>query len=115
MIGVLVGDENRVEGLGSDAGGIEALEGLPAGEARVNEKTGPLAGDQGAVAGARGRENRDGDDGVTLLSSMIAANWCLQGTHENRQKCFGRMNLWVHLAADTRRWTQINRFYSLSA
>ncbi len=62
MIGVFVGDENRVEGLWGDARGMEPLEGLPAAQARVNEKTGPLAGDQGAVAGARGRENRDGDD-----------------------------------------------------
>jgi hypothetical protein len=53
VVGVFVGDENRVERFGSDAGGIEALEGLPAAQARVNEKTGPLAGDQGAVAGAR--------------------------------------------------------------
>jgi hypothetical protein len=67
VIGVFVGDENRVQGFGGDAGGVEALEGLFAGEARVNEETGPLAGDQGAVAGARRRKNRDGDDGVTLL------------------------------------------------
>ena len=62
VVGVLVGDENRGERLGVDARGVETLEGFFAGEARVDEETGPLRGDQGGVAGARGRENRDFDD-----------------------------------------------------
>jgi hypothetical protein len=53
VIGVFVCDENRVERFGRDAGGVEAFEGFFAAEACVNQKTGPLTGDQGGVAGAR--------------------------------------------------------------
>ena len=52
MVRMLVGDENRGEGFGVVSGGVEALEGLFAGEARVDQKTGPLSRDQRGIAGA---------------------------------------------------------------
>ena len=59
MIGMFVRDQNRGEGLGVVAGGLEALEGFLAGQAGIDQKTGPLGGDQRGIAGARRRENRN--------------------------------------------------------
>jgi len=57
MIGMLMGDENRGQGFGSVAGGMETPEGFFAGETGVDQDTGPLRGNEGRIAGARRREN----------------------------------------------------------
>jgi len=63
MIGMLMGDENRGQGFGSVAGGMETPEGFFAGETGVDQDTGPLRGNEGRIAGARRRENRNLYDG----------------------------------------------------
>jgi hypothetical protein len=52
MIGMLMGDENCGERFGGAAGGVETLEGFLAGEAGVDQETGPLSRDQRGIAGA---------------------------------------------------------------
>jgi hypothetical protein len=59
MVGMFVGDQDCGEGFGVVAGGMETVEGLLAGQAGIDEKTGPLRGDQRGIAGARRRENRN--------------------------------------------------------
>ena len=59
VIGVLVGDEYAVERFEVDADGSEAGEGFAFAEAGVNEEAGALGLEQGDVARASGRENRD--------------------------------------------------------
>jgi hypothetical protein len=52
MIGVFVSNEDRVQRFRREADGGKAFEGFLAAEAGIDEETGSLAGDQGAVAGA---------------------------------------------------------------
>jgi hypothetical protein len=59
MIGMLVGDQDRGEGFGIVAGGVETLEGLFAGQAGIDENAGPLGGNERGIARARRRENRN--------------------------------------------------------
>jgi hypothetical protein len=58
VVGMLVGDENRGERIGRMAASKETLEGFFAGEAGVDQDTGPLRGNEGRVAGTGRRENR---------------------------------------------------------
>jgi hypothetical protein len=59
VIGVLVGDEDGVDGFGIDIDGGETLEGFLAAQSGVDQDSGAAGGDQGGVAGA-GR-GEDGD------------------------------------------------------
>jgi hypothetical protein len=59
VIAVLVRDQDRGKRLRIGADGLQALEGFLAREAGVDQQARPLGGNQGAVAGTRGRKNRD--------------------------------------------------------
>ncbi len=63
VIGMLMRDQDRGERVRVVSGGVEAYERFLGGESGVNEETGPLGGNEGAIAGARRRENRYVDDG----------------------------------------------------
>jgi hypothetical protein len=66
VIGVLVGDENRVQRLRVALGRGETFEGFFAGEPGVDKEASPPGGNQGRVSSARRRENRELDDGELL-------------------------------------------------
>lgn len=52
MVGMFVGDQDRGKGFGVVAGQVEAFEGLLAGQAGVDQETGPLGRNQRGIAGA---------------------------------------------------------------
>jgi hypothetical protein len=68
MIAVLVRDQDRGECFRSDTGGGQALESFLAREARIDEQTRALRGNQSGVAGAGRRKYRELDyDGASSL------------------------------------------------
>jgi len=69
MIGMLVRDQDGGERFRIAVGGFQAFEGLFAGQAGIDQQTGPLRRDQRGVAGARRRENRDFDDTVASAAN----------------------------------------------
>ena len=56
VIGVLMGDQDRGERFGVDAGGLEAFEGFLAAESGVDQETGPLGRHQCGVPSTRRRK-----------------------------------------------------------
>jgi hypothetical protein len=59
MIGVLVGNQDAVDRIGRDSEFLQAAKRLAAGESGIDEQARPAAFDQGDIARAARRQNRD--------------------------------------------------------